>query len=123
MEDKAFDVFIALRVYQHLAPKQKEAYGEALRVAKKVIIVVDPTYKNSVLPDSKGISYDDFVGFYDGVHPNLYLPTAMGLLYYWDTENKSDINLKNVAYAYKEEPEVKRSILRRAARKIARKIF
>lgn len=98
IEDKQFEVFIALRVYQHLVPKQKEAFQEALRIAKKVIIVVDPVYNNSVLPQSKGITYNDFVNFYDGVHPNIFTPIPHGNFFYWDTEIPSQINLEKLIY-------------------------
>jgi hypothetical protein len=94
--DKQYELFIALRVYQHLIPVQKEAFREALRIAKKVIIVVPDLYINEVLPASRGITYRDFCDFNNGVHPNLYLPTAQGMLYYWDTEKPSMLNIENV---------------------------
>jgi len=96
VKDKQYEIFVALRVYQHLTPYQKECTLEAARIAKKVIIIVPAIYINKVLPDSKGITYKDFTGFLGGVHPNLYIPTAHGYLYYWDTENPSKVNLEQV---------------------------
>lgn len=96
VKDKQYEVFVALRVFQHLIPCQKECTLEAMRIAKKVIIIVPAKYINKVLPASKGITYDDFTAFLGGVHPNLYIPTAHGHLYYWDTENPSKVNLEQV---------------------------
>lgn len=95
--DKSYELFIALRVYQHLAPMQKECTIEAMRIAKKVIIVVPPTYNLAeMFPESKGIHYNDFVAFLEGIHPNIYTPTLAGGLYYWDTEAPSTLNLLGV---------------------------
>lgn len=96
IHDKQYELFIALRVYQHLTPVQKDAVLEAVRIAKKVIIVVPEVYHNEVLPNATGITYRDFCNFLNGIHPNLYLPTAQGFLYYWDTENPSFLNLEHV---------------------------
>lgn len=86
MYDKQYKLFVAMRVFMHLTPVQDKCFEEALRIARHVIIVVPEKYKNSVLPDSKGISYDDFVRFGEGIHPNKYLITKMGSLFYWDTD-------------------------------------
>lgn len=96
IKNKQYDLFIALRVFQHLIPVQKECVKEAMRISKKVILVVPESYMNKELPNSKGITYTDFVNFLDGVHPNLYVPTAQGYLYYWDTENPSSLNIEKV---------------------------
>ncbi len=89
IEDKSYELFVALRVYQHLVPVQKECVIEAMRIAKKVIIVVPGKYSNNVLPDSKGITYNDFTTFLGGIHPNHYAQTEFGGLYFWDTEKPS----------------------------------
>lgn len=96
VKNKQYELFVALRVYQHLTPHQKECTLESMRISKKVILVVPATYNNKVLPDSAGITYADFLNYLNGIHPNLYLPTAQGLLYYWDTEKPSKLNLENV---------------------------
>jgi hypothetical protein len=119
IEDKKYDVFIALRVFHHLVPKQKEAFVEATRIAKKIIIVVPDSYSHLT---SKGITYDDFLGYYDGIHPNLFIPTSSGDIYYWDTEIKSNINLKNVVY--KEEIDLNKISLKELIlKRIKQKIF
>ena len=98
IKDKQYDLFVALRVFQHLTPFQREATIEAMRIARKVIVAVPDVYKNKELPDAKGITYMDFVGFLDGIHPNLYFPTQDEIVYYWDLENPSKINLEFVMY-------------------------
>lgn len=97
IENKVYDLFIALRVYHHLAPVQKECLREAIRIAKKVIIVVPSSYESTGISiNSKGITYADFVSYLDGIHPNIYTPTLVGNLYYWDTESPSYFNLEGI---------------------------
>lgn len=96
IEAKQYELFIALRVFQHLVPVQRDCVLEAMRIAKKIIILVPNHYDNDVLPNSKGITYSDFVRFLDGVHPNIYTPTEMGDLYFWDTERPSRLNIESV---------------------------
>lgn len=94
VKEKQFELLVALRVFQHLAPSQRECFLEATRIAKKIILVVPGEYKNTQIPDSKGMAYQDFVNYLDGIHPNIYAKTAMGDLYYWDLDCKSKINLE-----------------------------
>lgn len=96
--DKQYELFIALRVFQHLVPVQRECVREALRIAKRMILVVPSTYDNKHpdLASSLGIPYQDMVSFCDGRHPNVYLPTAMGNLYYYDATNPSNLNIEAV---------------------------
>ena len=46
---KKFKLFVALRVFQHLAPKQKECFLEAKRIAENVLIVVPNEYKDELV--------------------------------------------------------------------------
>ncbi len=96
IEDKIYDVFVALRVFQHLVPFQPQAIHEAFRISKKVLIVIPEHYDNPILPNAKGITYKDLVSILKGVHPNVYLPTSFGSLFYWDTENPSYLNLEAI---------------------------
>lgn len=100
-ENKQFDVFIALRVFQHLTPKQEDALMEAFRISKKIILVVPKHYSNKDFPESKGLTYRDYSGVLKGMHPNLFLPTNFGDLYYWDTENPNYLNMEPVMENYK----------------------
>lgn len=132
IQDKQYDLFVALRVFQHLAPKQKECVQEAMRIADKVIIVSPLQYNIELYPNSKGINYSDFVGYLDGIHPNLFIHTSMGFLYYWDTKNPSHINLENVVLPIVEKATpkakpavetpvaVEQTILTRAKNKLSR---
>lgn len=96
IKDKQYEVFIALRVFQHLTPSQKEATKEAMRIARKVIIAVPDFYKNKEIAGSKGITYSEFVDFLGGIHPTLYFSTRDEYIYYWDVENPSTLNLEAV---------------------------
>jgi len=123
IESKKYDLFIALRVYQHLTPSQKECVQEAMRIAKKVIIITPDTYDNEVTPNSKGITYSDFVHYLNGIHPNLYIPSGWGDLYYWDTEQPSMINIEqvvnpNVSFPTANKTATKISFTNRVIRKI-----
>lgn len=97
MRDRQYEVFVALRVFQHLVPKQAECVREAMRVARKVIIVVPPAYSHPKLVDSRGIGYAEFLGITNGVHPNRYLSTDLGDLYYWDTDRPSTTEKRSVS--------------------------
>jgi len=96
IENEKYDVFVALRVFQHLVPAQPQAIKEAFRISKKVILVIPEQYENPVIPDSKGVSYKDFVTVLGGIHPNVYFPTSFGSLFFWNTENPSYLNLEKV---------------------------
>lgn len=99
-EEKQFEVFVALRVFQHLTPKQEEAFLESFRIARKVILVVPRDYNNKDYPDSKGLGYSDYSTLLGGIHPNIYLPTDYGDLYYWDSDNPSRLNIEQVMNAH-----------------------
>ncbi|MFM7233855.1 MAG: hypothetical protein ACKOZM_04635 [Flavobacteriales bacterium] len=96
VETGSYDVFVSLRVFQHLQPVQKEAFLEAKRIARNVIIVVPRAYNNQLIPDSKPITYKDFLDFNGGVHPNVFLPTKFGDLYLWCADNPSSLNIENL---------------------------
>ncbi|HQV37362.1 MAG: hypothetical protein IPH00_15230 [Flavobacteriales bacterium] len=105
VKDKEYGLFVALRVFQHLTPFQKECTLEVMRIAKKAIILVPATYDNPQIPDSKGIAYSDFVEMLDGIHPNLYTTTRFGNLYYWDTEHPSYMDIEGVMTPQEQEQE------------------
>ncbi len=88
-------------MFQHLSPVQKESINEAFRIDKKVIIVVPDDYDNDVHPNSRGITYENFIEFLDGVHPNIFTTTSIGDFYYWDSEKPSYLNLKGVMLSQK----------------------
>jgi len=46
IKDKKYDLFIALRVWQHLSTFQKDCFLEAKRISKELLIVVPVNYKN-----------------------------------------------------------------------------
>lgn len=131
IENKKYDVFVALRVFQHLVPSQPQAIKEAFRIAKKVLLVIPEEYVNPVIPASKGISYKDFVTILDGVHPNVYFKTAFGSMFFWDSENLSYIDLeaemKNVKLVTSQKqksktPKTAKSKLKSLIKKILKKL-
>ena len=81
--DKQYDLFVALRVYQHLAPYQEKCFREARRVARKVLIVVPDNYRNRLHTDSRGITYEQFLRWNAQTPPDVCIDTGMGYLYYW----------------------------------------
>ena len=96
IENKKYDIFVALRVFQHLVPSQPQAVKESFRIAKKIVLVIPEKYENPIIPDSKGLTYKNFVDILGGIHPNIYFPTAFGNLFYWDTENPSHLDLEAI---------------------------
>jgi len=88
IEDKQYEWFVALRVFQHLYPFQKECFKEATRIAKNVIILVPNEY-----PSDKGvgISLEQFVKWNDDIPPTIVecvpLKTPHHHLYCWISRN------------------------------------
>lgn len=81
IQDNYYEWFIALRVFHHLAPVQRQCFDEARRVAKNVILVVPKE-----LPPGGGypISPEDFVVWGNGVAPTIVEDVGrFGMLYAW----------------------------------------
>jgi len=83
---KKYEAIIALRVFQYLAPNQKEAFLECKRNCKHLILITPTTksYKPKGLEGSKGIMYEEFLEWNNNIHPKIYEPTSMGDFYHWD---------------------------------------
>ncbi len=64
--NKKFKLFIALRVFQHLTPVQKQCFDEARRIAENIIIVTPTKYNNQ-----GGITQSDFILWNNGRWPTL----------------------------------------------------
>lgn len=89
IEDKKYDIFIALRVFQHLQPKQKEAFLETKRIAKHVILCI-PIESNDNISSTKplGITLEQLIEWNNGVLPNKVVETRdWGNIYYWNFSN------------------------------------
>jgi hypothetical protein len=80
VSDGQYELLIALRVFHHLKPLQRECFAEVCRVARNIIIVVPGT---DVHP--RGIDEDDFIQWNRGVPPTKFieLPGRLGRLFYW----------------------------------------
>ncbi len=81
--DKQYELFVALRVFQHLAPCQKACFQEAKRISKRIILVVPDIYVHRDLESSRGIKHADLLAWNGGVAPNLVQATRYGTLYAW----------------------------------------
>jgi hypothetical protein len=89
IENKKYDVFVALRVFQHLQPKQKEAFLEAKRIAKHIILCI-PIKSNDDISFTKplGITLEQLIEWNNGILPNKIIETKeWGNIYYWDFSN------------------------------------
>lgn len=95
VESKKYRLFIALRVFQHLVPHQKEAFLEVRRISRFAIIVVPSFYRNKKIPNSKGIAYQEFIDWNNGQHPQIYIRLKNEDVYLWDFEDPSP---QNVSY-------------------------
>lgn len=85
--DKQYALFIALRVYHHLHPVQRECFQEARRIARNVIIVAPEDYPVKELRDtSRGIPRQNFTEWNNGVAPTRVVDfqSWIGNLYFWD---------------------------------------
>ncbi len=92
IKDKQYKVFVALRVFQHLVPKQKEAFIEAKRISEHIIICVDEKYNVKEHPESQGISLNQFIEWNNGIYPTKVIPSKMGTIYYWNLNCSNDNN-------------------------------
>lgn len=83
--DKKYKVIVALRVFQYLAPVQREAFLEAKKNCEHLIIVVPrgKTYYPKGLEKTYGIKFSQFLEWNDGMLPAMYRETDLGDLYYF----------------------------------------
>lgn len=87
--DKRYAVLVALRVFQHLWPSQRECFLEARRVARNLVMVVPEQYEAAGAPGTAaGITEAQFVEWNDGVAPtvSVRLPGWVGRIYFWNEE-------------------------------------
>lgn len=83
--ENKYETIVALRVFQYLVPKQKEAFLEAKRLTNNLIVVVPSgeAYRPAGLENSTGITYNDFLIWNNNIKPNIFEKTSMGDFYYW----------------------------------------
>jgi hypothetical protein len=85
IDNGRYEIFVALRVWQHLVPMQRQAFLEARRIAKSLVMIVPEDYPSSIGDHpAAGVSVAEFTEWNDGVGPifaqNLGWP---GLLTVW----------------------------------------
>jgi len=86
IESKKYECFVALRVFQHLVPKQQECFAEAKRVARNVVILVPGQYKTDAMKahETGPVTTDQFLAWNNRIAPSLALPLqSWGTLYLW----------------------------------------
>jgi hypothetical protein len=79
VENKSYDWFIALRVFHHLWPVQRECFEEARRISKNTILVVPEK-----LPPDGGVAIlpEHFREWNSGVRPDIIEPAGrFGYIY------------------------------------------
>jgi len=87
IKNKQYKWFIALRVFHHLAPKQKQCFYEACRIAENVIIVVPYKGRHKNKINRKNISIYDFYKWNNNTGPKLLESViSRNYLYYWSPE-------------------------------------
>ncbi len=79
-KDKQYSLFVALRVFHHLKPVQRECFLEAKRISSWFIVVVP---NKEVHP--RGIDLDEMIEWNGGVAPEKYhhFPRQAGSCYLW----------------------------------------
>jgi len=85
ISDCQYDFVVALRVFQHLAPVQKEAFQETARISKNVLIVVPSQYVTTPI-GSQGIDKSAFLTWNNGREPTKYISTGHGDVYFWNAQ-------------------------------------
>jgi hypothetical protein len=87
--DKRYTVLIALRVFQHLWPSQRECFLEARRVARNIVMVAPDQYPAPPQHDtSAGVTEAQLTEWNGGVPPTVSasLPGWIGKIYFWNEE-------------------------------------
>lgn len=71
----SYDLFVALRVWQHLHPHQKAAFDEAKRVARNIVMVIPIEYPDTTGfgDQTAGVTVDDLVAWNNGVEPSVII--------------------------------------------------
>jgi alginate O-acetyltransferase complex protein AlgJ len=85
IHSNSYEWFIALRVFHHLWPVQRECFEEAVRISRNIILVVPhilPTHHN--LGHATAITPSDFREWNCDVAPQVCIPVGdFGFLYAW----------------------------------------
>ena len=84
--DKSFDCVVALRVFHHLVPHQRQAFREARRVGKSILLVLPHEYHANRL-NSAPVSLQEWTDWNDGVGPTWVENTGHGVLFFWADAN------------------------------------
>lgn len=89
LADHRYEVVVALRVFQHLWPHQRECFLEARRVGRNLVMVVPEQYDGAAAGvESTGITEEQLTEWNDGVAPtvSVRLPGWIGKIYFWNQD-------------------------------------
>lgn len=89
LADQRYEVVVALRVFQHLWPRQRECFLEARRVGRNLVMVVPEQYEGAGAGvESTGITEEQLTEWNDGVPPtvSVRLPGWIGKIYFWNQD-------------------------------------
>ena len=87
--EKRYEVVVALRVFQHLWPRQRECFLEARRVGRNLVMIVPEQYDLPAAGGaSTGVTEEQLTDWNDGVPPSVSvrLPGWVGKIYFWNHE-------------------------------------
>lgn len=83
--DKSYDVFVALRVFHHLYPVQKQCFDEAKRISRGVLLSLPINYSHS--STSVTMSIDDLKKINNDIPPSVAVQTTDEFVFYWSEKD------------------------------------
>ena len=89
LADRRYEVVVALRVFQHLWPQQRECFLEARRVGRNIVMVVPEQYDGAAAATggaSTGVTEEQLIEWNNGIPPtvSVRLPGWVGKIYFWN---------------------------------------
>lgn len=82
--NKKYELFIALRVFHHLQPMQKECFEEARRIANNILIVIaEPEIYN----EKYGLQVSEFCNVQ--YTEKIKIPNSNSVIYFWNSDSLS----------------------------------
>lgn len=85
ISDKAYDLFIALRVFHHLVPEQRKCFLEMKRIAKNIILTLPISYDHDSA--SRAVGMETLVSYNSGRYPTATVETEKEVFYFWSEKD------------------------------------
>lgn len=89
-EDKQFELFIALQVWEHLRGQQAKCFGEVLRVAKRAVLSVPYRWECADHPEHRMITAETVHRWTMGIPPTTCFVVCRRLILYYDWSGPAD---------------------------------